>query len=83
LWCTCCYSSWGFSVLFPELKGKCHSITHKDGLRPALPKLVLNFLIVIYVPMIFIAIYILLSLFCVLCLNVYCNTATGCQPNCS
>ena len=29
------YPDWGFSVLFPQLKGKCQGITHKDGARPA------------------------------------------------
>ena len=30
------YPDWGFSVLFPQLYGKCHGITRKDGARPAL-----------------------------------------------
>jgi hypothetical protein len=53
LWCTYCYPNWGFSVPFLS----CQSITCKDKAQPALPKLVLNFLIIIYV---------LFSVFCVL-----------------
>jgi len=30
------YSDWGFSVLFPQLYGKCQGKTRKDGARPAL-----------------------------------------------
>ena len=30
------YPDWGFSVLFPQLKGKCQGITRKDGAQPAL-----------------------------------------------
>ena len=30
------YPDWGFSVLFPQLLGKCQCITCKDGARPAL-----------------------------------------------
>jgi hypothetical protein len=66
-------------VLFPHLYGKCEGITRKDGARPALPKLVLNFVVVMYVP-----ILLLLSMgrslysVCSLCVNVYCTTAVGC-----
>ena len=30
------YPVWGFSVLFPQLKGKCQGITRQDGARPSL-----------------------------------------------
>ena len=30
------YPDWGFSVLFPQLWGKCQGITSQDGARPAL-----------------------------------------------
>jgi hypothetical protein len=43
--------------IFPLLLGKCQGKTRKDGIRSALPKLVLNFFIVTYVPF---------SVFCVL-----------------
>jgi hypothetical protein len=33
------YPNRGFSVLFPQLQGKCQGITRKDGARPALSKL--------------------------------------------
>jgi hypothetical protein len=36
-------------VLFSQLKIKFQSITRKDGAWPALPRLVLNFFIVMYV----------------------------------
>jgi hypothetical protein len=72
LWCTCCYPNWGFSVLFPQLQGKCQGVTGKYGARPALPKLVLNLLIVMYV---------LFSVFCVLfvckCVLYYCNRVSN------
>jgi len=29
------------------------------------------------------SVFFFIVLFCVLCVNVYCTTATGCQPNCS
>jgi hypothetical protein len=66
LWCTYCYPNWGFSVLFPHLWGKCQNITPKDGARPALSKLFLNFFIVMYVPNFFIVICVPFSVFCVL-----------------
>jgi len=31
-----CYPDWGFSVLFPQLQGKCQGITSQDRARPAL-----------------------------------------------
>jgi hypothetical protein len=49
------YPNWGFSVLFPQLEGKCHGITRINGARPALPNFFL--FIVMYVP---------ISAFCVL-----------------
>jgi hypothetical protein len=42
--------------------------------------LCLCILFVIYVPF---WVFCFTVLFCVLCVNVYCTTATGCQPNCS
>jgi len=30
------YPAWGFSVLFPQLWGKCQGITRRDGARPTL-----------------------------------------------
>jgi hypothetical protein len=58
----------GFSVPFPKLQDKCQGTTRKDGARPALPKLVLSFLIVMYVPC---------FVFCVLsvwkCVLYYCH----------
>jgi len=62
-----------FSVLFPQLQGKCQGKPRKDTARPAL------FLI-------FALLYILFvlcrSLYC-LCVYAYCTTATGWLPNCS
>jgi hypothetical protein len=44
---------------FPYFFFSCKAnITRKDGARPALPKLVLNFLIVMYVPNFFIVMYV-------------------------
>jgi hypothetical protein len=48
------YPDWGFSVLFPQLLGKCQGKTRKDGARPAL------FLI-------FVLFYVLFVLFYVFC----------------
>jgi hypothetical protein len=73
LWCTCCYPNWGFSVLFPQLEGKCQGITRTDGTRPSLPKLVNLLLLCLFRS--------LYSVYC-LCVNVYRTAATGCQPNC-
>jgi len=74
IWCLCIlwrgYPDWGFSVLFPQLKGKCQGITSQDGARPALSQ-------------IFVLFYVLFvlcrSVYCS-CVNVYCITAIG---NCS
>jgi hypothetical protein len=41
-----CYPNWGFSVLFPQLYGKCQGIIRKDGARPALPNF--SFLCIIF-----------------------------------
>jgi hypothetical protein len=59
-------------------------ITRKEGRRPVLPKLLLNLLIVTYVPILWLLCIFrsLYSVYC-LCVHVYCTTATGCQPNCS
>jgi hypothetical protein len=70
------YPDWGFSVLFLQLWGKCQGILRKDGARPAL---FLN-------SELRCSMYCLCRLCCpmyCLCVNVYCTTATGCQPNCS
>jgi hypothetical protein len=53
-------------------------ITGKDGARPALPKLVCFLLLCM-----FNFVIVMCVLLCVLCVNVYCTGATGCQPNCS
>jgi hypothetical protein len=77
------YPDWGLSVLFPQLYGKCQGITHKDGARPALfpfslttlgsnPRKPFNQNCQLCCCLIY-----------CLCVNVYCTTATGCQPNCS
>jgi hypothetical protein len=75
---------WGFSVLFPQLLGKCQGKTHKDGARPAL------FLIVVLFCVFFVLFYIFLccSKYCVFCdvpciVCVYSTTATGWLPICS
>jgi hypothetical protein len=68
-------SDWGFSMFFPQLKGKCQGITRKDGARRAL----------FPVSSLCYSMYCLCRLCCsvyCLCVNVYCTTATGCQPNC-
>ena len=70
------YPDWGFSVLFPQLQGKCQGKIHKDRARPAVFHnfcVVLNFLL-------FNALFVLCrSVYC-LCVNVYCTTATGWLP---
>ena len=58
---------WGFSLLFPQLWGKCQGITRKDEARRALFP---------------IWCWMCCSKSC-LCEIVYCTTATGWQPNCS
>jgi len=69
--CLCMATLTGFfSVLFPQLYGKCRGKTLKDGARPAL------FLIfVLYVW------FVLCRSLCCVC--VYCTTASGWLPNCS
>ena len=65
---------WGFSVLFPQLWGKCQGITRKDGARPALFQ---TFFVLFYV------LFVLCRSVHSLCVNVYCTTATGWLPDCS
>jgi len=49
----------GFSVLFPQLYGKCQGKTRKDGARPAL------FLVVVLLYVIFVLFYVFLcSMYC-------------------
>ena len=67
------YPDWGFSVLFPQLYGKCQGITRQDGARPTLSQIVVLF---------YVLFVLCRSVYC-LCVNVYCTTATGWQPNCS
>jgi hypothetical protein len=59
------YPDWGFSVLFPQLYGKCQGKTRKDGARPAL---FLIFCVVLWI--------VRFVLFCVLfvciCILYYC-----------
>jgi hypothetical protein len=69
------YPDWGFSVVFPQLEGKCQGIPRKDGARPAL------FLISELCCSVYCLCRLCCSMYC-LCVNVYCTTATGCQPNC-
>jgi hypothetical protein len=56
------YPDWGFSVLFPQLYGKCQGKTRKDGTRPTL------FLVVVLLCVLFVFLYVFLcslySLFC-------------------
>jgi hypothetical protein len=79
LWCTCCYPNWDFSVLFPQLYGKCQGITRKDRARPRLPKLGIFYC---YVCLILWLLCMFRSLYSAyrLCVNVYCTAAIGCQP---
>jgi len=49
------YPDWGFSVLFPQLYGKCQGTTRKDGARPAL------FLIVLFY------VFLCCSVYCLFC----------------
>jgi hypothetical protein len=80
------YPHWGFSVLFPQLYGKCQGIPRKDGARPALfliSKLCCSRYCLCRLCC---SMYCLCRLWCslyCLCVNVCCTTATGCQPNCS
>jgi hypothetical protein len=62
-----------FSVLFPQLQGKCQRITRKDGARPAL------FPFSELCCSMYRLCRLCCSMYC-LCVNVYCTTATGCQP---
>jgi hypothetical protein len=71
--CLCMATLTGFSVLFPQLYGKCQGKTRKDEARPA-PFLIFVLLYVLFV--------LFRSVYC-LCVYVYCTTATGWLPNCS
>jgi hypothetical protein len=50
------YPDRGFSVLFPQLFGKCQGKTRKDGTRPAL------FLVVVLLNIFFVLFYVLFVL---------------------
>jgi hypothetical protein len=56
------YPDWGFSVLFPQLQGKCLGKTRKDGARTAL------FLIVVLFYVFFVLFYVFLC--CSMCFYV-------------
>jgi hypothetical protein len=86
---------WGFSVLFPQLYGNRQGITRVAGARPALFPIRRYFLrgscIVNFSLTTLVSnprkhsnqsCYLCCSVYC-LCVNVYCTTAIGCQPNCS
>jgi hypothetical protein len=69
------YPDWGFSVLFPQLYGKCQGDARKDGARPAL------FLIFVLLYVFFVLLYVFfcvdLCIFCVvlcifLCWSMWC-----------
>jgi hypothetical protein len=70
------YPEWVFSVLFLQLQGKYQGLTRKYRARPAL----------FPINKLYCSMYCLwrmcCSMYC-LCVNVYCTTATACQPNCS
>jgi len=61
------YPDWGFSVLFPQLYGKCQCITSQDGARSALSQIVVLF---------YVLLVLCRSVYC-LFVNVYGTTATG------
>ena len=61
---------------FPQLQGKYQGIFRKDRARSAL------FLISELCCSVYCLCQLCSSVYC-LCVNVYCTTATGCQPNCS
>jgi len=72
-----CVTIWGFSVLFPRLKGKCQGKSRKDGARPALFQ---NFCVVLYI-IYFVSFCVLCVCLCVSkCVLYYCS---GWLPNCS
>jgi amino acid transporter len=80
------YPDWGFSVFFPQLKGKYHAKTHKDGARPAF------FLVVVVIYVFFVLFYVLFVLFrslhslCVymcVCICVYWTSANWWLNCCS
>ena len=70
------HPDWDFSVLFPQLQGKYQGIPRKEGARLAL------FQISEFCCSMYCLCRLCCSMYC-LCVNVYCTTATGCQPNCS
>jgi hypothetical protein len=75
-----------FSVLFPQLCGKCHGISRKDGAQAALfliHELCCFMYCFVSIMCCFYAWFVFVVLYLVLCVNVYCTTANGCQPNCS
>jgi len=57
------YPDWGFSVLSPQLWGKCQGKTRKDGARPAF------FLVAVLSYVFFVLFYVFLccSMYCVFC----------------
>ena len=65
------YPNWGFSVLFPQLQGKCQGITSQDVALPALSQIVVLFYVL----------FVLCRSVYRLCVNVYCTTSTGWKPN--
>ena len=65
-----------FPCFFLSCKGKCQGIPRKDGARSAL-QLISELCCSTYC-----LCRLCCSMYC-LCVNVYCTTATGCQPNCS
>jgi hypothetical protein len=75
---------WGFSLLFPQLYGKCQGNPHKDGARPTLFLIVLFYVfVVLFIFVLFYVLFVLCrSLHC-LCIYVWRTTATGWLPKCS
>ena len=62
------YPDWGFSVLFPELHGRCQGITCKDGARPAFfPIRIVNCVVLV------VNCVVLCMLFLCKCLLYYCH----------
>jgi hypothetical protein len=60
------YPDWGFSVLFPQLQGKCQGKARKDGARPALFLIFVLF----YVLFVFFYVFLCCSMYC-LCFSMY------------
>jgi len=67
------YPDWGFSVIFLSCKANVRVKLAKTRHGPHSSKLVV---------IVFFCCYLCCSMYC-LCVNVYCTTATGWQPNCS